>query len=320
MATMMLAVPSGALALTGAVNDTQAATPGTALSMRITPRRSLFNHAVTITGTAPTADSGHRAILETALDSHAGWHFVATTTIAPSGRLRLRVRLRHSGLVRVIEGAPSAGSGSVTPSPATASSLTPSPAASPAEAASAPLTVAVAAQFRIVRRSLNVLSDSPVVVRGRLVPARGGRPIRLQGHFGGGWRTLARSRTGAAGGFRLRYIAAGGLQRRLRVLFGGDRVNSSSAGPAGRLTVYHQDLASWYQDAGSTACGFHAGLGVANRSLPCGTKVGLRYGGRSVTATVDDRGPYVGGRNWDLNQNTAAALGFGGVGTVWVTP
>jgi rare lipoprotein A (peptidoglycan hydrolase) len=38
-----------------------------------------------------------------------------------------------------------------------------------------------------------------------------------------------------------------------------------------------------------------------------------------VTATVDDRGPYVGGRDWDLNQNTAAALGFGGVGTVWVT-
>ena len=38
-----------------------------------------------------------------------------------------------------------------------------------------------------------------------------------------------------------------------------------------------------------------------------------------MTATVDDRGPYVGGRTWDLNQNTAAALGFGGVGTVWAS-
>jgi rare lipoprotein A (peptidoglycan hydrolase) len=38
-----------------------------------------------------------------------------------------------------------------------------------------------------------------------------------------------------------------------------------------------------------------------------------------VTAVVDDRGPYVGGREWDLNQNTARALGFGGVGTVWST-
>jgi rare lipoprotein A (peptidoglycan hydrolase) len=51
--------------------------------------------------------------------------------------------------------------------------------------------------------------------------------------------------------------------------------------------------------------------------LPCGTKVEFRHDGRSVTATVDDRGPYVGGRDWDLNQNTAGVLGFGGVGQVW---
>jgi rare lipoprotein A (peptidoglycan hydrolase) len=36
-----------------------------------------------------------------------------------------------------------------------------------------------------------------------------------------------------------------------------------------------------------------------------------------VTAVVDDRGPYVSGRDWDLNQNTAGALAFDGVGTVW---
>ena len=60
-------------------------------------------------------------------------------------------------------------------------------------------------------------------------------------------------------------------------------------------------------------------LPVANRTLPCGTRVALHYGGRTVTAVVDDRGPYVGGRNWDLNQATAAALGFGGAGSVWVS-
>ena len=31
----------------------------------------------------------------------------------------------------------------------------------------------------------------------------------------------------------------------------------------------------------------------------------------------DDRGPVVAGRDWDLNQNTAGALGFGGVDAVW---
>jgi rare lipoprotein A (peptidoglycan hydrolase) len=38
-----------------------------------------------------------------------------------------------------------------------------------------------------------------------------------------------------------------------------------------------------------------------------------------MNAVVDDRGPYVGGREWDFNQNLAAALGFAGVGTVWAT-
>jgi rare lipoprotein A (peptidoglycan hydrolase) len=42
----------------------------------------------------------------------------------------------------------------------------------------------------------------------------------------------------------------------------------------------------------------------------------FNYGGHAVMAVVDDRGPYVGGRTWDLNQNVAGALGFSGVQTV----
>jgi rare lipoprotein A (peptidoglycan hydrolase) len=76
-------------------------------------------------------------------------------------------------------------------------------------------------------------------------------------------------------------------------------------------------VASWYYDEGGTACGFHAEYGVANKTLPCGTKVMLRYGGRSVTATVDDRGPFVYGRSFDLDQRTASALGMWGVATVY---
>jgi rare lipoprotein A (peptidoglycan hydrolase) len=74
--------------------------------------------------------------------------------------------------------------------------------------------------------------------------------------------------------------------------------------------------ASWYQDQGQTASGFHAFYGVANRTLRFGTRVLFRYRGRTVTATVDDRGPYVYSRLWDLNQNVAGALGFSGVDTV----
>lgn len=176
----------------------------------------------------------------------------------------------------------------------------------------------VAAEMRASAHQHEVLAGDPVWVAGRLLPGRAGRPVALQGRSAAGWRTLAHARTGGRGGFAVRYTpAATDIGRHLRVLFKGDRGNAGSADAAGAMTVYEQSMASWYQDGGSTACGFHAGLGVANKSLPCGTKVRFRHAGHTVTATVDDRGPYVGGRDWDLNQNTAAALGFDGVGTVW---
>ena len=84
-----------------------------------------------------------------------------------------------------------------------------------------------------------------------------------------------------------------------------------------RVVQMTPTVASWYYDEGDTACGFHAEYGIANKTLPCGTKVTLRYGGRSVTATVDDRGPFIYGRSYDLDQRTASALGMWGVATVY---
>ena len=55
---------------------------------------------------------------------------------------------------------------------------------------------------------------------------------------------------------------------------------------------------------------------VAHRSLPFGTRVLIKYRGRTVTAVVRDRGPYVSGRTFDLGPGTAKALGFSGVGTI----
>ena len=57
---------------------------------------------------------------------------------------------------------------------------------------------------------------------------------------------------------------------------------------------------------GKTACGhvYTKGIvGVAHRTLPCGTRVSFRNpaNGRVVTTQVIDRGPYVSGRTWDLS-------------------
>ena len=165
-----------------------------------------------------------------------------------------------------------------------------------------------------------MLADGRVVVHGRVLPVAGDRRVELQGHSGHRWQTLATGRTRRSGRYTLGYRATSGTNRVLRVLFAGDAVNARATVSAGTVTVYQPALASWYYDAGlQTGCGFNARYGVANKSLPCGTKVQLRYGGRTVMATVDDRGPYVAGRTWDLGQSTRAALGFGGVGTVWAS-
>lgn len=80
--------------------------------------------------------------------------------------------------------------------------------------------------------------------------------------------------------------------------------------------------ASWYGGGGSLACGGEltsTTLGVANKTLPCGTLVTLRYGDRTIRVPVVDRGPYVPGREFDLTEATAQSLGFAGVGEVWST-
>lgn len=64
---------------------------------------------------------------------------------------------------------------------------------------------------------------------------------------------------------------------------------------------------SWYGPGfygRRTACGLaytKTILGVAHRTLPCGTKVTFMWKGRSITVPVIDRGPYVSGRQWDLS-------------------
>lgn len=57
-------------------------------------------------------------------------------------------------------------------------------------------------------------------------------------------------------------------------------------------------------------------MGVAHKTLELGTKILIRYGDKIVEATVCDRGPFVKGREIDLQPAVSRALGFSGVGTV----
>ena len=74
---------------------------------------------------------------------------------------------------------------------------------------------------------------------------------------------------------------------------------------------------SWYGPefyGHRTACGYamtRGLLGVAHRSLPCGTLITFRNptNGRTLTLPVVDRGPYVYSRQWDLTGGACLALG-----------
>lgn len=83
-------------------------------------------------------------------------------------------------------------------------------------------------------------------------------------------------------------------------------------------------LASWYGGGfrGSlTASGevFDPnGFTAAHRTLPFGTQLTVSYRGRSVQVTVNDRGPYTGGRDLDLSRAAADYLGLTRAGVDYV--
>ncbi|HEX6714198.1 MAG TPA: septal ring lytic transglycosylase RlpA family protein [Thermoleophilaceae bacterium] len=79
---------------------------------------------------------------------------------------------------------------------------------------------------------------------------------------------------------------------------------------------YRRVKATWYGPGlygNRLACGGRLRtrtLGVAHKSLPCGTQVALRYHGRTLVVPVIDRGPYARGVSYDLTEATARRLGM----------
>jgi rare lipoprotein A (peptidoglycan hydrolase) len=76
-----------------------------------------------------------------------------------------------------------------------------------------------------------------------------------------------------------------------------------------------QTVATWYGPGfygHTTACGQKLTpklVGLASRTLPCGTLVRISYGGHLLTAPVLDRGPFGhSGAVWDLTSGAARAL------------
>jgi rare lipoprotein A len=182
----------------------------------------------------------------------------------------------------------------------------PAPAAAQTEATTA----------TVAKKRMHVRAGQRMAVAGATTP---GRVAALQIRRTGRWRTIDRDRTASSGRYALRGRIHRPMSAPARIKVG------RAARPIGRVNVYRRAFASWYGPGlygNRLGCGgtLRPGrVGVAHRTLPCGTKLRLRHRGRTVRARVIDRGPYVGGREYDLTEATARKLRFRGHGAILTT-
>jgi rare lipoprotein A len=184
------------------------------------------------------------------------------------------------------------------------------PGAFNASAGPSTADVSLSAERGVVVRRLHTFDGSAPV----------GQTVLVQRRSGEEWTTVADAVADADGTWtaayrprrpgRYRYRAA------LATAVGQARVAAASAEdfPEVAVTVFGATRATWYGPGlygNALACGgtlTEKTLGVAHRTLPCGTRVALLYRGRSLTVKVVDRGPFGTGADFDLTSATAKRL------------
>jgi len=165
----------------------------------------------------------------------------------------------------------------------------------------------------------SVLTGADVTLLGKVRPS-GAHRVKVV--FGGPDQNVLAVRSKSNGTFKVSWDA-GQIGNYKVEAFGvhGKRMRGSHS-KVRNLTSYRFAGASYYGPGlygNGVACGgtLEPGtLGVANKTLPCGTPVKFVWHGRSIVAPVIDRGPYIRGRAWDLTSAAAQALEFEGIGRI----
>ena len=146
----------------------------------------------------------------------------------------------------------------------------------------------------------------------------------------GRWVPTIAATVAAGGAFTADWVAAQPGRFSMRAIIepgpgSHPAARTAAVTPSLVVTVYRGSRATIYGPGfygRRTACGqrlTRTTVGVANRTLPCGSSVSILYDGRTLTVPVIDRGPYANGADWDLTFATASALGIEGtvqIGTV----
>jgi rare lipoprotein A len=232
------------------------------------------------------------------------WKLKTETRTDGSGRFSKRVGPAFSASWRAELAPVDAGDGEVPP------------AAAPADRTTGGKLVKVRSVTKAKVSSHDIVRGRSVRISGRVQPDGQKRAVVIRA---GGKRL--RTTANSNGRFSRKWSPGLGTHR-IRVRADGNTMAKGSQDGAGTVQVFRPVQASYYGPGfygGRTACGqtlTTSTQGVAHRSLPCGTRVTLRYHGREVTVPVIDRGPYAAGREYDLTSATKNRLGSGSTGTV----
>jgi rare lipoprotein A len=181
----------------------------------------------------------------------------------------------------------------------------------------------------------------PLTITGEAPSSDAGAAIDIESAKSNGtiWSRVATAVIASSGAFSAQWTPATSAQMDLRAVLapgivpalggssangGGGLPGGSSASTASSELVTAPLTIPIFRNAGATiygpgfwghhtACGerlTRKTLGVASRTLRCGTRVGVFYKGREIIVPVIDRGPFANGATWDLTMATAKALGI----------
>jgi rare lipoprotein A len=172
---------------------------------------------------------------------------------------------------------------------------------------------------------LGQLVGAVVSVRGTLAGSHPGDTVQLQRlDATAGWVPAATATVAPDGTYDAAWRTDRAGRTTVRAVPLGKAVAASTEASAeGRaITVYRRARVTWYGPGfwgKRTACGrrlTRSTLGVAHKTLPCGTMVELYNDGRTITVPVIDRGPFRRGTSYDLTAATAQAIGVSATTTV----
>ncbi len=172
----------------------------------------------------------------------------------------------------------------------------------------------------MLRNRMRFTGSVPASAAGKIVEIE-----RLGHQTGGTWQPTAHSTAASDGSFTAVWHVSHIGQFRIRAVIEnspGVRPSGATISPSVTITVFRPSLATQYGPGfygQKTACGQtlrgHT-IGVANRTLPCGTPVAVYYRGRTLVVPVIDRGPYANGADWDLTEAAGKALGIAGTAQI----